>query len=192
MLELLRSTAESASPGILHTADKDLSNARYWLRNSEAGEPAFVYSYERLPRAAAFCAAHYQIPRQFAVRFMGDFFFEVLMVSGSLPTGWQQGRQLGLISFTCEAPKFDGAEFDGAPAPQQGWNVYPGASTQRLIKALKDVRSLPPDIHLFSREIGDWPFRMLGTQAAISLGWGTGYLPSFASRLLLEPEIPAI
>ena len=104
-------------------------------------------------------------------------------------TGGRQGRQLGLISCILEATKLQGAEFDGASAPHQGWGLYRRASSFRLIQALTDVRSLSASLHVLAWESEPRPIKMIGAQTPFSIGWIASYLFGFAAQLPIECDL---
>ena len=96
-LELPRAIAEVASPKVAHTTDLGHSNATHWLRNPEADEKAFEHTNAQLLWAATFCAAGFQISREFE-RISVEL--EVLIAANTQLTGWRQGQRLGPTVFT--------------------------------------------------------------------------------------------
>ena len=190
--ELLRFIADVASPNVVHTTYCGRSNATHSLRNAEAGKKPFEYADEHPLRAAALCAAQFQISRKPEPSSIEEYLLKALIAAGTRPAGCRRGGQLGLISFISESAKFNGADFDGTFVTHQGWGIFPGASAQRLNQALNDVRSSPPSLQLLAYDIGAWPTRMLGTQAAICLGWVASYLVSSATQDPMGPEISPI
>ena len=130
-VEFLRAIANVAAPTAVHTTDWGHSGASFWLQNSGAGEKDLECSDEQLLRAAAFCAAEFQISRKFELRSAGQVLLMVLIDTITQLTGRRQGRHLGLISFIYEATSFNGAMYGGAFATHHGWRLYPGASPRR-------------------------------------------------------------
>ena len=72
-IDLLRSTGESASPNVAFATDWGHDNAGYWLRKTEAEGQAFLYNNAQPAWPATFCAAEFQISRQFGLRSMEDY-----------------------------------------------------------------------------------------------------------------------
>ena len=64
-IEFLRPTADVASPNVARATDWGRSNARYWLRNTEAEKQGVAFADEELLWVAAFRAAEFQISRLF-------------------------------------------------------------------------------------------------------------------------------
>ena len=113
-LKLLLAIADSAPPNAVNFTDWGNGNASYRLRNTEAGHHALVCTNERPLRSATFCAAEFQISRQFGLRCTGDYLCRVSVAANTQLTGYWQRRQLGFTSSICDAPKFNGAHFVGA------------------------------------------------------------------------------
>ena len=59
----------------------------------------------------------------------------------------------------------------------------PGATPDRILQAMKDVKEFPSSLHLAAWEIGAWPALLAATQAAMSLGWVINFPPSFCQSL---------
>ena len=189
-LALFRALAESAPPDVLFASDWGRSDAIHSLRKTDGEEQASAYNNQQLLRAPSFCIAEFRVSRRFALRSMRDFLFAVSIPSETQFRGRRQGRQLGLISSTYEATKFNGAHFCWAFASCQCRGLHAGASMARLMRAFDDDCSFPPSLHLLAHKSGAWPIKMLGAQTPFSQGWITSYLISFSTRLLLESEFP--
>ena len=121
-----------------------------------------MYSNGELLRAAASCAAEFQIFRRFGLRSMEDYSFKDSSAANTQLAIWRQGRLLGLISFIVGATKFNGARFDETFAARRGWGLRPRASASRLIQAVNGVRSFPAILRLLAYDIGVWPIKMVG------------------------------
>ena len=104
--------------------------------------------------AATFRAAEFRVSRGFGQILAEGFLCKDSIAASTQIAGSRRGRQRGLIIFLAAAAEFNGAEFDGAMLRRMGWGLYPKASAARHIRALNDMRSFPPSVHLLTREIG--------------------------------------
>ena len=57
--------------------------------------------------------------------------------------------------------EFNSAEFDDLMITHRGWGFCPGAISARLTQVANGARSFSGSLHLFAREIEEWPAETL-------------------------------
>ena len=63
--EKFKAVGKSAPPNAVLGTDWGQGDARHWLWDTEDGKQSYAYNGEQLLRAAAFCAAEFQVSRRF-------------------------------------------------------------------------------------------------------------------------------
>ena len=114
---------------------------------TQADSRAFIYTYEELYVAAAFCAAELQVPRQLKLPDLELLTFGLVSSPDKLITGWWHGRQLGLARLLASAAKHNGAPFTLNGASRRAWGLQPQASLSDILRAMKDMAECPSSLH---------------------------------------------
>ena len=122
---------------------------------------AFVYNDEELLVAAKMRAAEFEGPRSFLSHSTEDHIFKMLIAANGQVAEYWRGGLIGAISFRYRAATANGATFDGTRVLREGWGHNPGASFQRIIQAVNDVRISLASLDLLAWKLA-WLARMVG------------------------------
>ena len=113
----------------------------------------------------------------------------LIAADGEIARYWQGGppRDYHLLILSCDGARgYHLLISSGSFGHREGSGPNPVATSQRILRALIDVRSFQSGLHLLAWKSGDWPVIIVSAHTAISLGWILNYLFSFAGQVPTE------